>query len=179
MGTHRQRLGELLVAKQLITSEQLLQALNLQQKQFEPLGRILVQQGSISEEHLLQACAHQKGVAAWFLNKDAPEPDALACLPGQLCRTQQVLPVRIQNGRLILAMRDPGDLDALDMARNVSGKRIEPVLASEERLVQAIELIHGSVDLLHNWVRSCVKLCRCFTFIFTQANPTCSNACPA
>jgi type IV pilus assembly protein PilB len=42
-------------------------------------------------------------------------------------------------------MRDPNDIDALDMVRNVCRKRVEPVLVSEERLLQAINEFHGAV----------------------------------
>ena len=142
----RQRLGELLVTHRLLTAEQLAQALELQRKRPQPLGQILIGMGYITEERLLQACAVQKGVNAWHLQHDPPAPEALVLVPGGLCRAHMLLPVRVRPDRLYLAMRDPSDIDAIDMVRNITKMRIEPVLASEERLVKVIEELYGAVS---------------------------------
>ena len=139
----RQRLGELLVTHRLLTADQLAQALELQRRRPQPLGQILIQLGYITEERLLQACAVQKGVNAWHLQHDPPASEALVLVPGNLCRAHMLLPVRVKPDRLYLAMRDPGDIDAIDMVRNFTKMRVEPVLASEERLLRAIEELHG------------------------------------
>lgn len=139
----RQRLGELLVTHRLITQEQLDQALAAQRQRFQPLGQILIQLGMLSEERLLQACALQKGATAWHLQHDPPTPEAIALVPGNLCRSYSVIPVQVKSSRLFLAMRDPGDVDAIDMVRDLTKMRVEPVLASEERLAQAIETYYG------------------------------------
>lgn len=139
----RQRLGELLVTHRLITQEQLDQALAAQRQRFQPLGQILIQLGMLSEERLLQACALQKGATAWHLQHDPPTPAAIALVPGNLCRSYSVIPVQVKANRLFLAMRDPGDVDAIDMVRDLTKMRVEPVLASEERLAQAIETHYG------------------------------------
>jgi type IV pilus assembly protein PilB len=139
------KLGELLVSNKLISKEQLEQALTIQRSHFQPLGQILIQEGFLTEDRLLQACAAQKGVSAWLLHRDPPSPDAVKLVPGNLCRSHQMIPVKLIGERLILAMRDPNDIDAIDMVRNVSRKRIEPVLVSEERLLKAIDDFHGPI----------------------------------
>ncbi|MCW3059222.1 MAG: type secretion system protein [Capsulimonas sp.] len=143
MLSSRQRLGELLVSHRLISQEQLENALAAQRHRFQPLGQILMQQNLITEERLLQACALQKGFAAWHLQHDPPTKDALEFVPANLCRSYQILPVQAKAGRLFLAMRDPSDVDALDMVRDLCKLRIEPVLANEDRLAALIEEIHG------------------------------------
>ena len=144
----RQRLGELLVTHRLISQEQLDKALEAQRQRFQPLGQILIQLGMLSEERLLQACALQKGATAWHLQHDPPTPEAIALVPGNLCRSYSVIPVQVKSGRLFLAMRDPGDVDAIDMVRDLTKMRVEPVLASEERLAQAIEAYYGNNNQL-------------------------------
>jgi type IV pilus assembly protein PilB len=138
------KLGELLVSNRLLTKEQLEQALEIQRNHFQPLGQILVQEGFITEDRLLQACAAQKGVSAWLLHRNPPSMDAVKLVPGNLCRSHQLMPVKVIGDRLVLAMRDPNDIDALDMVRNVCRKRVEPVLVSEERLLQAIDQYYGA-----------------------------------
>jgi len=136
---NRKRLGELLLAHRLITQEQLDQALALQRERPGSLGSILVSLGFITEDLLLQALAAQHGVSAWRLERDAPKAAAVAKVPEHICRTYQVLPVEVRGDLLVLAMRNPYDLDAIDAVRNVTGMRVEPVLAQEDRLANAIE----------------------------------------
>ncbi len=143
MSIARMKLGELLVSNRLLSKEQLDQALEIQRNHFQPLGQILIQEGYITEDRLLQACAAQKGVSAWLLHRSPPSPEAIRLVPGNLCRSHQLLPVKVIGERLVLAMRDPNDIDALDMVRNVCRKRVEPVLVSEERLMQAIDQYYG------------------------------------
>jgi type IV pilus assembly protein PilB len=142
MSIARMKLGELLVSNRLLTPQQLTRALEIQCQHFQPLGQILVKEGFITEDRLLQACAAQKGVAAWFLHRDPPTKEALALVPAALCRSHQLLPVKIVGDRIILAMRDPSDIDALDMVRNACRMRVEPVLVNDDRLQKAIEVYH-------------------------------------
>jgi len=137
------RLTEALVQNRVITQEQLEQALNLQRFRREPLGRILVEQGFVSEERLLQVSAMLKGVGCWDLECQPPEPDAVSLLPASMCRNHRILPLQVQGERLLLGMRDPSDLAVIDMVRDLTRMRIEPLLVAEDRLARAIDEIYG------------------------------------
>lgn len=134
----RQRLGEVLITYRLLTRAQLDRALEIQRQDFQPLGYILLQLGYLTEERLLQACAMQKGVPPWHLNVNPPQPEALRLVPAHLCQAYQVLPVQVNSTHLTLAMKDPTDVDTIDMVRNICKLRVEPVLANEDRLAQTI-----------------------------------------
>lgn len=138
------RLGEMLVTHHVITQEQLDQALNLQRFRREPLTQILVEQGVITEERLLEACAMQAGVAAWHLQHELPTQEAIALVPQHICKAHHVLPVAIRGDRVLLAMQDPTNLDAIDLVRSFTRLRVEPVLAMESRLAEAIERAFGN-----------------------------------
>lgn len=139
MARYRQRLGDILVSKKLLTQEQLATALATQRKTALPLGRQLVALGMVTEDLLLRAIASQQAAAVWHLDQDPPTEEALALLPLALCRQYQMLPVEVRGGVLVLAMRNAMDINAIDAARNVSGLRIQPVLASEDRLAAMLE----------------------------------------
>lgn len=143
MATQRKRLGDLLLERRLITHDQLESALEQQRQTADALGEILVRSGAISEDLLVSALAAQNNVRAWHLEKDPPATSALSRVPGEVCKKYQVLPVLLQGDLLTLAMRDPNDLDAIDLVRNLSKCRVEPVLASEVRLCKAIEYFHS------------------------------------
>ncbi|MBI1756777.1 MAG: Flp pilus assembly complex ATPase component TadA [Fimbriimonas ginsengisoli] len=143
MANVKKRIGEHLVSLKLITNEQLAQALAIQRETPAPLGSILVSLGFLSEDLLLNALASQMNVSPWRLEEKSPTVEALRRVPGHICRAYHVLPVAVRGDLLVLAMRNPLDLDAIDLVRNFSNMRIEPVLAASDRLVKAIDESHG------------------------------------
>lgn len=137
-------LGEILVARKLLTRAQLQQARDAQRRSAMSLASTVVSLGLVTEEMLLRALAAEWHVAAWSLEKDRPQAAAVAKLPTAACRQYQMLPVEIRGDLLLVAMRNPGDLDAIELARNVSQMRVEPVLAHEDRLAAEIENWSGA-----------------------------------
>ncbi|MBX7133624.1 MAG: GspE/PulE family protein [Fimbriimonadaceae bacterium] len=140
---NRMRLGDMLMAHRLITHDQLERALQMQEERGEPLGTVLIESGLITEELLVMALAAQKGVPAWDLEQEPPSLEALTKVPGSLCTRYQLLPVQVRGDLLLVAMREPTDLDVIDHLRTATHMRIEPVYASEDRLVRCIEQMHG------------------------------------
>lgn len=138
------RLRDLLLSMKLVTREELAQAERMQRETPAPIGSILVSLGFLSEERLLSANAAQMGVAPWHLGDQPPHSDAIRRVPGNICRTYQLLPVEVRGDLLVIAMRNPLDLDAIDLVRNVVGMRVEPVLVDGDRLMRAIDDLHGA-----------------------------------
>lgn len=143
MAPNKLRLGDHLVALKLITTDQLQKALAVQRESPAPLGSILVSLGAITEDLLLNALAAQLGVAPWRLEENPPSEKAIKRLPPHLCRSYQVLPVAVRGDLLVLAMRNPHDIDAIDLVRNFTGLRVEPVLVNPDRLEISLDEIHG------------------------------------
>ncbi|MBL8086585.1 MAG: Flp pilus assembly complex ATPase component TadA [Chthonomonas sp.] len=134
-------LGDLLVSRRLITPEQLAHARELQRRMPQSLGTILVSQGVVTQDLVLKAMAAEMHVGTWDLNKDRPSRDALSRLPASVCRQHRFLPVQLRGDLLILAMHAPTDADAIELAKNITGLRIEPVLAASDRLDQFLETL--------------------------------------
>lgn len=134
-------LGEILLDQRLIMPEDLESCLQEQRATRAPLGSVVVRRGLLSTEKMLQVLAAQKGVSPWFLHKDPPSDEALAALPPELCQRYQALPVAVRNKTLVVAMRNPSDIDAIDALRNITEMRIEPALADEGALARAIEAL--------------------------------------
>lgn len=147
MAHGKKRLGEHLISLKLINQRQLEQALEIQRDTPAPLGSILVSLGFITEDLLLNALAAQMGVAPWRLDENPPTSDAVQKVPGHLCKTYQVLPCAVRGDLLVLAMRNPLDLDAIDLVRNFVNMRIDPVLADSDRLKKVIDDVHGDTGL--------------------------------
>jgi type IV pilus assembly protein PilB len=143
MASHRMRLGDLLLSLKLVDRKQLEQGMEVQKSSPAPLGTILVGLGFLTEDQLLSALASQMGVSPWRLANAPPNPQAVARVSATVARSYQVLPVDVRGDLLVLAMRNPLDVDAIDLVYNLTSMRIEPVLVDPDRLVQAIDAAYG------------------------------------
>jgi type IV pilus assembly protein PilB len=136
-------LGRLLLAHRLLTEEQLREAFEAQIGTRDPLAAVVVRLGMVTAAQLTAAQAAQKGLRSWDPDKEPAEADALRRVPGHVCRTHLILPVREKNQLLSLAMSNPENMGAIDAVRALTGLRVEPLLADEDQLLGAIEKHHG------------------------------------
>lgn len=148
----RLRLGELLVNRGLITEEQLEKALGTQRKSGERLGKTLINLGFISEENILQALERQLGIERVNLAEYPVDRDAALLIPAALAERHQVLPIRKEGRRLILAVSDPTNFFAVDDVRMVTGLDIETVITAEGDLQRAIANTYGVRDIVERAV---------------------------
>jgi type IV pilus assembly protein PilB len=132
-------LGEILLDEGLVTEGQLMAALDEQVARGQSLGRTLVEIGVLSEGQLVAALARQVGMEFIDLDDYPVDRMAVATVPAALCRRYTVLPIAIQNGTLILATADPGNVVAVDDVRTMSRMPVTPVVATYENLARAID----------------------------------------
>ena len=135
-----QQLGEIFVRSGLITQDQLQSALDKQRQlgSQEQIGDVLVGMRLISEQDRVRALGDQWGVAFVDLGEQTIAPEALACVTQELARRYKVIPVQLEGARLTLAMKNPLDIFAIDEIRLITGKDVEPVIATEESIILAI-----------------------------------------
>ena len=131
--------GERLLETGLINQRQLAQALQAQQSTGEQLGRLLVRLGYVSEEQLLRMLCEDAGVPFTDLSEVEPDPAALATIPEQLARSSLIFPIRIENGRLVVALADPFNVATLASVERSSGRPTIAVGAPGDRLRAALD----------------------------------------
>lgn len=139
-----QKLGDWLLSKGKINEEQLQRALHDKAFFGERLGNSLIKLGFIDEDTLgeyLAEFAHARYSPARRLETIPPE--VIATVPARLAAKYCIAPIAIEGRRLHLAMRDPKDLIALDEIAFLTGLPIEPYVATEFRLIRAIERFYG------------------------------------
>lgn len=136
------KLGELLVEEQLITPEQLEEALSEQRKRGGVLGTVLVRLGFVPEDSIAAALARKFGIPSVDLAETDPEPVAAARTFSRLPRTRaarlRCCPLRLEDRTLTLAMADPTNVSVLDEVRARTGFVVEPVFASAESILEAL-----------------------------------------
>ncbi|MEN1973966.1 GspE/PulE family protein [Cellulomonas olei] len=133
------QLGEILLDEGLVTEGQLMAALDEQLVRGQSLGRTLVEIGVLTEGQLVAALARQVGMAFVDLDDYPVDRAAVSMVPAALCRRYTVLPVGFQDGALVLATADPGNVVAVDDVRTVSGMTVLPIVATFENLTRAID----------------------------------------
>jgi len=140
----KKNLGQLLIEKKLISENDLASALQRQIVFGGRLGTNLLELDLISEEKLMQVLADQYGTpfakAEHF--RDIPG-FVLESVPRDLVAKHGVVPVAFGGNKITLAMRDPDKLDIIDEISFRSGKAVRPIVASELRVIQALENYFG------------------------------------
>jgi type IV pilus assembly protein PilB len=156
-GAPKKFLGERLIERGVISSDQLKIALIEQKRNHKPLGEILIALGFVTEDTFREALSERLGAQSVQLQGLVADRAALALVPKELARRYQVFPVSMDAERreLHVATADPNNVLAVDQIRRELAGRAEPVwhLASGGEIQRAIELYYGfelSIDgILH------------------------------
>ena len=138
------KLGELLVKAQLLSPQQLDKALEDQKATGGKLGEVLQRLGFVTEDDIIECLSHQFGVPSINLRHFEIEEVVAKTIPVDLARKYNVVPVNKTGATLTVAMADPTNIFAMDEITFVTGYRVEPVVASEEAIREAIDRYFGS-----------------------------------
>ena len=136
----------MLIAKGIITDEQLEEALREQQVTAERLGTILVSRGYVAEVELARILAEHFGLEFIDLEERPIDPTAVQLVKESFARYHQLLPVAWEDERLIVAMVNPTNVFSLDDLRSVTGEDIRPIMAEPNQLIRAIDRVWGVAD---------------------------------
>ncbi len=123
------KLGEILLATSLITSEQLNKAIAAQARTGKRLGQILVEQGAATEDDVAWALSTQLMYPYIFLSRDIIDDDVLRLLPEAFLREHRVLPIQKFGHQITLAMADPTDQHTVDEVAAQTGLQVNRAVA--------------------------------------------------
>ena len=140
------RLGQLLVDNGLVSEEDLNGALVDQAASGERLGHYLVEKGLVQETDLIRLLSDQYGVPAADIDDLEVLSSLLELVPAEMARRYLVVPVQVDDKVLEVAMVDPTDVVAMDDLKFATGLRIQPMVASERAIREAIERLYGAQD---------------------------------
>ena len=145
----KKELGQLLVEGGLISDEQLTRVQELQRKSGERLERILLQQRLITTQQLAFFISLQLGIPFVNLKKEGVQTQALKLIPERIARKYGVIPVRMLDGAVVVAMEDPRDIHTIEELTSLTMKRIEPVISTFQDIQEMIDLnyrIGGEIE---------------------------------
>ncbi len=142
------KIGELLLKAQLITSDQLEKVLEDQQQTGGRVGQHLVKNGFVSEEDILDCLSQQYGVPSINLRHFDIDDSIIRLIPADVARKYEFIPVSKTGATLTVAMGDPTNVFAMDDITFITGYRVEPVVASEGALREAIDKYFGTTHAI-------------------------------
>lgn len=139
-------LEEALVKAGMITEDQLQHALRIQSEKDAKIGSVLLELGYISDEDLLEFLGNQYGIqSADLLNVDISE-DAIGLLPSRTIVKHRVLPLRVEDRFIYLAMETPNDTAAIQEVEFLSGKVVKPLAIPSYQMRLTIKCIEEEGD---------------------------------
>jgi type IV pilus assembly protein PilB len=137
------RIGELLLKEKRITVEQLQEALNHQRQHGGKLGLNLVKLGFVKDAEIAALLSKQYGVPSISLPEFEIDPAVIKLVPAETAQKYQIVPLARAGATLTIAMTDPTNVFAMDDIRFMTGYNVEPVVASETAVLQALEKYYG------------------------------------
>ncbi len=144
MASLKERIINVLLSRQLVTQEQLDEALKLQRAQGGSLQKLLVERGLVNEADLLAAVSEGLGIPPITLSRMKLDPSLRGLIPREMALQYQAIPVSCIGKTLTIAMADPLNLLALDTISMLTGLTINPLLTSSGEIRDAIDLYYGT-----------------------------------
>lgn len=137
------KIGDLLTSVGLITQEQLQEALEEQKATHKRLGEVLLDSGVITEQQMIEALEMQLGISFIDLSRVQIPTELARLVPKSLAKKHSVVPVKVVQDELILAMADPLNFMAIEDVRSATRKRVTPRIATAVAVDRAIASLYG------------------------------------
>jgi type IV pilus assembly protein PilB len=134
------------VSEGVITTRQLEEAYRLGRQQRQGVGRILLSLGYAGQSDLAKAMARRLRLEFVELGADDVDPEVANLVDKKLLRRYGMLPLRVEDGRLVVAMKDPANLHAIEDLRMLSGYTISPVVVAASDLRRVFGRLFGDGD---------------------------------
>jgi MSHA biogenesis protein MshE len=151
--SQRLRLGDMLVAQNVISAVQLQAALDEQRRSGRKLGQILIEDRIADEAKIAEALAQQMKVPFVDLTLDKVSPRIARLMTDSQARKYRALPVDEVRGVVRIGMADPTDLSAFDEIQRFLGRDIDLVVVTETRLNDVIDRLYGNSEETHGFAK--------------------------
>ncbi len=147
----QRKIGDIFLSEGMVTQDQLNEACELQKTDDRPIGKILISLGYLNHEDLARALARCLNMEYLALSEAEVDPEVLGIINEEALLKHNAVPIRVENGRLIVAMSDPEDIYARSDVTISAGYPVTPVVAAEDA-VQRLQdqLFNGGEGSVRN-----------------------------
>jgi type IV pilus assembly protein PilB len=144
------QIGDILVDQGVITPLQLDEALQRQRLTGDMLGRVLVMMGYCEEQDVIDTLGVQLGMERVEISKMKVDQEVIRKITPDVARFYNVIPVREENGELVVAMADPLNIQIIDDLEQITAMPIRGAISSESEIAEAWESNYSfETDSIH------------------------------
>lgn len=140
------KFGQLLLQANLITDDQLEEALEYQRAHGGRLGEILCELGHLTNEELTRTLGTKYGAATASVDQLHPDAQTLALIPAEMARAHRIIPLSRNGSTLTCAMVDPTRLDSINEVQFQTGCHLQPILVTPAVMVAALARFYPAVS---------------------------------
>lgn len=140
------RIGDLLVKNEVISEDQLQQALQRQKSTGLRLGRTLINMGFVDEDRFLGFLSEQLRIPFVDLRRYKFDVDAVLRLSETFARRYRAIVLSEKKGALLVGMADPTDIYAFDALERILQQPIEQAVVRESELLSTMDLVYRRTD---------------------------------
>ena len=144
----KKKLGELLLEAGILNDNQLEYALKVQEEKGGKLGQVLIELGLVSEKLITDLVSQQRNFVRIHLDVNELDPNIVSLVPKDICQKYRLIPYKIENNMLVVAMDDPMNYFAIEMAEFASSYRIEPAIVEPSKIDEALLHISDAQEIL-------------------------------
>ncbi|TMD60247.1 MAG: type II/IV secretion system protein [Chloroflexi bacterium] len=153
-GGKGKKIGEILIELGIVNADQLAVALKRQENDQRPLGQILLETGVVDDQSLAAVLSYQLDQPIVDLAKVRFDTDAIGKVPQDVAQRHHLIPVMLRDGRIHVAMADPGDRAALQEVANAAQLPAVGLLALRGDVDRAIQQQYDSLARMGEQVRA-------------------------
>jgi type IV pilus assembly protein PilB len=150
----KKKLGHMLIEADLLTEEQLKQALLDQVRSSIKLGQFLIRKGLVSEQQMVEMLSEQLKIEKYHPDKYPLDLSLTQVIPLEYAQKYQIAPLKKKGRLLTICTTDPLDINALDAIEMLTNYEVEPSVGTEREVVQLISSLYGIQSGLGNMLET-------------------------
>ena len=147
MSTVKKRLGDILIDCNLISEEQLKQALNFQHERNVKLGEALAEMGLVTEDDIIWALGNQLNISFIHLNPDIVTDEAAKMVAPEFARENKLMPLYKADNQMSVCMVDPLDSRPIEFLESKYGLNISVSICTAFDFEQTYAAVYGPIDV--------------------------------
>ena len=133
----KQKLGDYLLEAGLVDKYTLLRVLAEEEKS-QTVDQVLIGTGVLDDESIAKSMAKQMKLPFIRLQQLHIPQEVINLVPVEVARTHLLVPMKVTDGKLLVAMVNPLDSEALQVLRITTNKRIEVAIAARDDVMEAL-----------------------------------------
>lgn len=140
----KKRLGDILVESGLITQGQLKEVLDEQKESGKKIGEMLIEKGYLTSRSMIEVLEFQLGIPYINLAAYPVDPQSARTIPENMARKYEIVPIKVENNTVTLAVSDPTNENAIDDVRIYTSLEVQPIMADSDQIKNLISIHFGS-----------------------------------